>query len=184
MAIGIKVKKAFADCEPDASKFFGTPTVPLAWEETFDEDEIFFFQIRLRDIAALDTENRLPHSGYLYVFLHTEDGEYGLEADVRYCDSEPELAIDDFNLAVEGFEQYNNAYLMEFERQDADFEGTRLFGEPSDWNYAEHAPDLLMQFDPLDNDMGFLDHIDGLFYLFFGQDPLDLSQVYLQMEYS
>ena len=75
-AIKITVKKAPEPYDLGASKFFGTPTVPLAWDGDFYEDEIFFCQIKLSDIAQLDTENRLPHSGYLYIFLHTEDGKY------------------------------------------------------------------------------------------------------------
>ena len=98
-AIKITAKKAPEGYDLGASKFFGTPTVPLSWEEDFGDDEIFFCQIRLSDIAELDCENRLPHSGYLYIFLHTEDGKYHLGADVRYHDGEPELAIDDFNAA-------------------------------------------------------------------------------------
>ena len=85
-AIKITAKKAPEPYDLGASKFFGTPTVPLAWDGDFYEDEIFFCQIKLSDIAHLDTENRLPHTGYLYIFLHTEDGKYHLGADVRYHD--------------------------------------------------------------------------------------------------
>ena len=73
-------------------ELFGIPTVPLAWDGDFCDDELFFCQIKLSDIAHLDTENILPHSGYLYIFLHTEDGKYHLGADVRYHDGQPELA--------------------------------------------------------------------------------------------
>lgn len=59
MAIGIKVKKAPKDYYLGASKFFGAPTVPLAWEGDFYEDEIFLCQINLENIAHLDKENRL-----------------------------------------------------------------------------------------------------------------------------
>lgn len=184
MAIGIKVKKAPSDYDLGASKFFGTPTVPLAWEEDFYEDEIFLCQINLADIASFDHENRLPHTGYLYIFLHTDGGDYGLEADVRYFGGEPELAVDDFNLEVEGYERFNDAYLMEFCKVDDSEACTRLFGIPSDWNYQDAPPKLLLQFDPLDNDMGFLDHIDGFLYLFFEKNTNDVTKAYLQMEYS
>ena len=127
MAMGIKVKKATEGYDPGASKFFGAPTVPLAWETDFYEDEIFLCQIRLSDIAPLDKENRLPHTGYLYFFLHTDGGDYGLRADVRYCDGEPELAIDDFNAAVEGYERFNEAYVMDFCEVDGGENCTRLF---------------------------------------------------------
>ena len=184
MAIGIKVKKAPADHDLGASKFFGTPTVPLAWEGDFYEDEIFFCQINLADVAHLDKENCLPHAGYLYIFLHTDGGDYDLEADVRYFEGEPELAIDDFNLEVEGYEGFNDAYLMEFCEVDDAEACTRLLGVPNDWNYEDKPPKLLLQFDPLDSEMGFLDHLDGFLYFFFGKDENDLESVTLVEEYS
>ena len=184
MAIGIKVKKAPGHYDLGASKFFGTPTVPLAWEGDFYEDEIFLCQINLADIAQLDKENRLPHTGYLYIFLHTDGGDYNLEADVRYFDGEPELAIDDFNLEVEGYERFNDAYLMEFSAVDENEVCTRLFGVPSDWNYEDEPSKLLLQFDPLDSEMEFLDYLDGFLYFFLGKDENDLEGVTLVEEYS
>ena len=183
-AIRILAKKAPGTYDPGASKFFGTPTVPLAWEEDFDDDEIFFCQIRLSDIAALDRENRLPHTGYLYIFLHTGDGERRLGADVRYFDGQPELAFDGFNEAVEGYEGYGEAYLMEFSEADESEDCTRLFGEPSDWSYWEEPPKLLLQYDPLDNEMGFLDFLDGFVYFFFGEDEKDFEKITLMEEYT
>ena len=183
-AIRIKAQKAPEDYDLGASKFFGVPTVPLAWNGDFYDDELFFCQIRLSDIAHLDTENRLPHSGYLYVFLHTEDGKYHLRADVRYHDGAPELAIDDFNAAVMGYERYTEAYLMEFSAVDEDEICTRLFGNPSDWNYEDAPQKLLMQYDPLDNEMDFLDTLDGFVYLFFGENEKDLSDITLREEYT
>ena len=183
-AIKITAKKAPECYDLGASKFFGTPTVPSAWNGDFDDDELFFCQIRLSDIAELDKENRLPHTGYLYVFLHTEDGKYHLGADVRYHDGEPELAIDDFNAAMEGYEKYTEAYLMEFSEVDEDEICTRLFGVPSDWNYVDEPPKLLMQYDPLDNDMGFLDSLDGFVYVFFGENENELSAATLWEDYT
>ncbi|MBE6634383.1 MAG: DUF1963 domain-containing protein [Ruminococcaceae bacterium] len=184
MAIGIKVKKAPADYDLGASRFFGTPTVPLAWEGDFYEDEIFLCQINLADIAHFDKENRLPHTGYLYIFLHTDGGDYNLEADVRCFEGEPELAIDDFNHEVEGYERFNDAYLMEFREVDDNENCTRLLGLPSDWNYEDEPQKLLLQFDPLDSEMGFLDHLDGFLYFFFGKDENDFESVTLVEEYS
>lgn len=183
-AIKITVKKAPEGYDLGASKFFGTPTVPPAWGGDFYDDEIFFCQIKLSDIAELDRENRLPHTGYLYIFLHTEDGKYHLGADVRYHDGESELAIDDFNASVEGYEQYHDAYLIEFSEADEDEICTRLFGVPSDWNYGGESPKLLMQYDPLDNEMGFLDTLDGFFYFFFGDDEKDFEKIILMEEYT
>lgn len=183
-AIRIKMKKAPECYDLGASKLFGTPTIPAEWEKDFDEDEIFFCQIRLADIAALDEENRLPHTGYLYVFLHTEEGKYHLGADVRYYDGEPTLALGEFNEAVEGYERYSDAYLMEFSLTEEDEICTRLFGVPSDWNYVDEPPKLLLQYDPLDNDTDFLDDLDGFVYLFFGEDEKDLKKVTLMEEYT
>ena len=183
-AIKIISKKAPERYDLGASKFFGTPTVPGAWQEDFYDDEIFFCQIRLSDIAPLDTENKLPHTGYLYVFLHTEGNKYHLRADLRYYDGEPDMALDDFNTVVEGYEQYNEAWLMEFSETDENDICTRLFGVPSDWNYVDAPPRMLLQYDPLDNDMGFLDSLDGFVYLFFGEDEKDLHAVTLWEEYT
>ena len=183
-AIKIKAVKAPEKYDLGASKFFGTPTVPAKWNGDFYDDELFFCQIRLSDIAELDTENKLPHMGYLYVFLHTEDGKYHLGADVRYHDGEPELAIDDFNAEVEEFEGFTEAYLMEFSECDEYEICTRLFGIPSDWNYADEPPKLLMQYDPLDNETDFLDTLDGFVYLFFGEDERTLEDVTLTEEYT
>lgn len=184
MAIGIKVTKTPERYDLGASKFFGTPTVPLAWAEDFCEDEIFFCQIRLADIAALDPQNLLPHTGYLYVFLHTEDGNWCLRADVRYHDGEPELALEEFNSAVPGYERYEEAWLMEFLPVEDHADCNRLLGVPSDWNYEEQPPKLLLQYDPLDSEMDFLDAMDGFVYLFFGADDRDFSSVTLHAEYT
>ena len=48
-AIKITAKKAPKDYDLGASKFFGTPTVPPAWNGDFYDDELFFCQIRLSD---------------------------------------------------------------------------------------------------------------------------------------
>ena len=183
-AIKITAKKAPDGYDLGASKFFGTPTVPLAWDGDFYEDEIFFCQIRLSDIAELDKENRLPHTGYLYIFLETEEGNYHLKPDARYYDGEPELAIDDFNTAVEGYEHFNDAYLMNFSEVDENEICTKLFGSPSDWNYVDKPPKLLMQYDPLDNDTGFLDSLDGFIYFFFGENEKKFENVTLWEEYT
>lgn len=183
-AIKITAKKAPEGYDLAASKFFGTPTVPLAWGEDFYDDEFFLGQIRLSDIAGFDKENRLPHTRYLYFFLHTENGKYDLGADVRYHDGEPELAVDDFNTSVEDFERYTDAYLMEFSETDEDEVCTRLFGVPSDWYYEDTPPKLLLQHDPLDNEMNFLDDSDGFLYFFLGEEENDFEKVTLWEEYT
>lgn len=183
-AIAVAVSPAPTDYDLGVSKFFGAPTIPQEWLSTFDGDEIFFCQVRLAELAPFDPANRLPHTGYLYVFLHTGDGPYALRADVRYLPDEPDTVIEDFNAAVPEYERFTQAWRMEFSAADAEADGIKLFGTPSDWNYGDDAPPLLMQYDPLDSDMGFLDFLDGYLYLFFGADRRDLGAVTLHEEYS
>jgi len=184
MAIGIRAKKAPEGYDLGASKFFGTPTVPAAWDTAYEEDVIFFCQIRMADLAELDRENRLPHEGYLYIFLHTEEGKYHLTSTVRYADCEPGVALDDFNGEVEGYEKYTQAWLMEFFEAEDDAVCTRLFGTPSDWNYPDPPPELLFQYDPLDGEIDFLDDLDGFLYFFFGPENTGFDGVTLHSEYT
>ena len=164
-AIGIKIKKADENHDPCTSKFFGAPVLPAGWPEMFSEDIIFFGQIRLSDIAELDTENKLPHTGYLYLFLDIE--MYPYQAMAYYYDGEPNVVVDDFNEAEVQFAHLNEDWLMSFEPADEDFDGTRLFGVPS--SGYETDEELLLQFDPLAESTGFLDNIDGYAYFFFGE---------------
>ncbi len=172
-AIGINLTRADEGDDLGESKFFGTPTLPAAWVDDFYDSEMFLCQVRLADIAALDTENRLPHTGYLYVFLDLDAYPYSCR--VRYYDGEPDTAVDDFNLSVEGAEHLTDAYLMTFSEVAADAEGIKLFGTPADWSYGEEPPRLLLQYDPLVEDVGFLTELDGFAYLAFadGSDSLD-----------
>lgn len=182
MAIGIKVKKADKASNPGASKFFGDPTVPNAWVEKWSDDVLFFCQIRLSDIAELDSDNRLPHTGYLYIFLDTEVFPY--TPMVYYYDGEPDTVIDDFNEAETEFSHLTEAWEMEFTKADDDADGIKMFGIPSDWSYGEPVPKLFMQYDPLEAPMGFLDNADGFAYFVFGEDEKDLENISLQIERS
>ena len=164
-AIGIKIKKADEKHDCGASKFFGAPAIPAEWQERFSEDVIFFGQIRLSDIAELDTENKLPHTGYLYLFLDVE--MYPYQAMAYYYDGEPNVVIDDFNEAEPQFAHLNEDWLMSFEPADEASDGIRLFGVPS--SGYETDEELLLQFDPLAESTGFLDNIDGYAYFFFGE---------------
>ncbi len=164
-AIKIKLKKAKKNYDLRASKLFGAPVFPQAWIDRFTEDIIFFGQIRLADIAELDTENKLPHTGYLYLFLDTE--VYPYTAMLDYYDGEPNLVIDDFNEVEPRFEHLTQAFAMSFEEAEEDCDGSRLFGVPS--SDCGEDGELLMQFDPLDESTGFLEDIDGYAYFFFGE---------------
>ena len=172
-AIGITVTKAQEKYDLGASKFFGVPTIPSEWKSDFVDDELFFCQIRLADIAEHDTENNLPHTGYLYVFL--DIGVYPYKARVRYFDGEPDMAVDDFNEDFWDEGNFADAWLMSFAEAEEDADGIKLFGVPADWSYGEEPPRLLMQYDPLASDMGFMDSIDGFAYFVLaeGSDKLE-----------
>ena len=92
MAIGMTLKRPEGEYDLGASKFFGNPTIPGAWLEELDEELMFFAQIRLADIAELDRENRLPHTGYLYFFVDA-DAHMGADARavVRYSPKDPDV---------------------------------------------------------------------------------------------
>ena len=172
-AIGIKIYKPTGNYDLGASKFFGAPVMPAEWQNMFSDDVIFFAQIRLSDIAELDTENRLPHTGYLYLFLDVE--MYPYQALAYYYDGEPNVVIDDFNEAEPQFAHLNEDWLMTFEATDEAAEGIRLFGIPS--SGYEGDGELLLQFDPLAADTGFLDNIDGYAYFFFGKYRSDIDAI-------
>ncbi len=183
-AIHLKVVPAEGEYDLGRSKFLGRPTLPEGWSEQFGESVLFLVQIRLEEIKDLDPENLLPHTGYLYFFLDTEDSEYNLKPIVRYYPGEPTEVIDEFNSLVPGFESFTSDWLIEFEPCDEGDTGNKLLGIANDWNYAGEAPKLLFQYDPLDSEMGFLSHLDGLIYFFFGEDPKDFDQITIQEEIS
>ncbi|MCI6008387.1 hypothetical protein ACTQ3M_03660 [Oscillospiraceae bacterium LCP25S3_E10] len=181
-AIGIKVTKADGNYDLGASKFFGAPVIPGEWQNIFSDTEMFFCQIKCDDIALLDVENRLPHKGYLYVFLDIKS--YPFKPRVLYYSGQPTIVVDDFNKDVPGAEHLTNEWLMSFEPADEAGDGIRLLGVPTDWNYAEPAPDVFMQYDPLEADMGFQDSVDGYVYLLFGEKSNDLGDITYREERS
>lgn len=164
-AIGITVKKAEGEYDEGASKFFGSPAVPSDWQNIFNDDEMFFCQIRCSDLIDFDTDNRLSHSGYIYVFLDVS--EYPYKPRVMYYDGEPDTVIDDFNSEVEKASHLTDEWLMSFSLVEEDAEGNKLLGVPADWNYDGEKPDVFLQYDPLASDMGFEDSVDGYLYLMF-----------------
>lgn len=186
-AIKLKIKQTSEAYDPSVSKFLGSPTLPEGMLETLEGDVIFLLQINLEEIKDLDRENRLPHTGYLYFFLNVADGIYDLKPIVKYAPGEPTVLVDNFNEIVEGFEPFVEEYPIEFELVDEEGDGfgTKLFGVPADWNYAEEPPKLLLQFDPLEPGLGIFDSIDGLLYFFFDEkEPENLEKVNLVEEYS
>ena len=184
MAIRLKVRKAEGDYDLGASKFLGGPVLPEKWMDSFSDDTIFLMQIRLEDIKDLDEENLLPHEGYLYFFLDVSNSEYSMVPIVKYLKEEPTHYLSEFNGIVDGYEEFINDYLIEFEKCD-DFEsGNKLLGKPNDWNYQDEPNQLLFQFDPLDSEMGIFSHLDGYLYFFFGKDKKTFKDVVLLEEIS
>ncbi len=172
-AIQITLKKAENGYDPAASKFFGAPVVPEEWLDKFSDDTIFFGQIRLADLAAYDPEHRLPHTGYLYLFLDTAVYPYVPWA--AHYDGEVQVVIDDFNDSVPDFSHLNQAFLMSFSEAEETADGTKLFGVPV--SEPDEDGELLLQFDPLAAPTGFLEEIDGYAYFFFGKGERRLADV-------
>ncbi len=165
MSYSIKLKLTKTEkSENCMSHLFGSPVIPLSLQDTvndLDADIMFFGQLDLSKLEGIDSNNKLPHKGYLYLFLDT--AYYPYEAKVLYSEEEPICVIDEFNSEVEEFKSFTVPYAIDFEKCENDCEGTKLFGSPScEWDCED---ELLMQFDPLDNDTGFLSSIDG--YAFF-----------------
>ena len=187
MAIGIKLKKENGEHDLGVSKFFGTPTLPMGMMEELSPDAVFVAQLQLSALACFDKEDRLPHEGYLYIFLETEDDTpySGKKAVVIYTKEEPAVAVDNFNEVSPMPNGLNEDYLIEFFEADDDYDGIKLFGEPSDWGYAEDYPELLLQFDPLaTSDLDFFTCMDGYIYFFFGEDKCKWEDVVVHFEYS
>ena len=186
-AIKMNLSKPEGIYDPTQSRFFGAPAIPLWMEEQIEEDEVFLAQIRLADIAELDTENVLPHEGWLYFFIKAEDGSAWTpkQAVVRYSKDEPQMIIDDFNEASPIPEGLNEPWLIEFEAaEEKDDSGMKLLGEPYDWNYEDPAPMLLLQYDPLDSPSDFLSEMDGVAYFFAGEDKEKFTDAVWHAEYS
>ena len=178
--IKIKTKRAEGEYDVGASKMFGDPVLTEELYESLPPTAMFLMQIRLEDIKDLDEENLLPHEGYLYFFLDTEDGLYNLKPIVRYVKEEPTQHITGFNETIEEFEKYNHDFLVEFEKCDESEDGNKLLGVAGSWQYQEEPNQLLLQIDPLaDPEMGILEVLDGFLYFFFGEDKKDFNQVTL-----
>ena len=183
-AIRLKVKKAEGKYDLGVSKFLGNPVLPEKWINAFDDTTIFLLQIRLEDIKDLDKDNLLPHTGYLYFFLDISNSEYSLKPIVKYYKGEPTTCLNGFNDIVDGYEAYVDDYLIEFEECDDYETGNKLLGKPNDWNYAGEPKQLLLQFDPLDSEMGLFSHLDGLIYFFMGEDKKTFKDVEIIEEIS
>lgn len=167
-AIALKVRKVSVGevMDDGCSKFYGNPTLPEKLLNKYPENYFFFLQIKCEDLKGLDSENRLPHKGYLYFFIDTFD----LTISVDYALEEPKYLVDDFNVMEEFGNELTTAYVIEFEVVDKYYTGTKLLGYPS--NYVDEYDDkmgMLLQYDPLDFDVSFLNTCDGYAFVFFGK---------------
>ncbi len=161
-----------------ASKFFGNPVFPGEWFGTdyFDDEKAFMCQINLKDIAPFDTDNLLPHEGYLYFFIDPRD--YTRSFKVRYYEGEPDEVYESYNFDRQGNvdDDIMTEYRMTFKKEEEErTDGAKLLGLP---HIMEHkvlldGEKLLFQFDPLASDMEFLDDVGGLLYFII--DDVDLK---------
>ena len=184
-AIKLKVKKASGDYDVGCSKMLGDPVLPEGMLEELPPTAMFLMQIKLEDIKDLDVENKLPHKGYLYFFLDVEDDIYNLKPIVKYFDGEPKVHVTAFNEAVEGFEEFNKDFIIEFEKCDESDAGNKLLGCPGDWQFSEEPDELLFQLDPMDSEeMGLFPTFDGMMYFFFGKDKRDFDAITFVEDFS
>ena len=186
-AIRMKLSKPQGEFDPTRSKFYGDPAIPMWMEDEIEEDEVFLAQIRLSDIAALDTGNIFPHEGWLYFFIKAEYGSAWTSKDavVRYSKEEPQVVLLDFNAESTIPDKMNETCLIDFEVAEKDDDsGMKLLGKPFDWNYADPAPLLLLQYDPLDSPSSFLEEMDGMVYFFAGEDMETFADAVWHAEYS
>lgn len=183
MAIGMKLTRSAEPLSPERSKFFGSPTMPLAWGGDFYDDTLFFCQINLEETAPFDKDGVLPREGFLYIFLDTEGGEYNLLPIVRYSDA-PDAIFTDFNSEVPGFEKYTTDVAIEFFECDDFADGMKLLGYCNDWQYEGEPARLLMQVDHYDEELDFLSFHDGYTYITLGEDTEEFTDVSIMQEYS
>ncbi len=154
--IGIKVEKAHGEYDPGTSKFFGSPTMPEEWlsDGTVGDDDFFFCQLRLSEFTDYDKGNLLPKKGFIYIFLTDDKGTF--IPNVRYCETEPDTLIDDFNAGFDSYGDIETEYSIDFFETDDSTDGTRLLIENGD-NI------ILLQYDPLDDNMPeFLGETEGI----------------------
>lgn len=170
MAIGLQFEKSDKPLV-GFSKWWGAPDLPEDWDYPCAEDGnplTFVCQIRCEDIAAIDTEGLLPHTGMLYFFAqigeyvqvmdiaegeHNGLGEWGEDAyRVLYspsCDNlEPfEIIYDD------GEPAFLEAEAISFTQVSELHDSFKLLGKPYYEEVAEQYEDsvCLLQIDENDD---------------------------------
>lgn len=144
--IGIKVEKSHGEYDPGTSKFFGSPTMPEKWlsDGTIGDEDFFFCQLKLSEFKNYYKENIIDHKGFIYIFLTEKDGDF--IPNIRYCESEPDTLIDDFNAGFEFLGDVETEFSIDFFDTDDAEDGTRIFVKNGD-------EITLLQYDPLDDGM-------------------------------
>ena len=135
-SIRIKFGARGSDADRMASRFFGDPFVPASLADKFDEDFIFLAQIRLADLAELDTANALPHNGYLYLFIDAE--MYPSDELYIFCEHAnevPDTLLSGFNSRSPVKIGLDKGWDVRFEKAHAEYSGTKLLGSSADGNH-------------------------------------------------
>lgn len=162
--IGITVEKAHGEYDPGTSKFFGAPTMPEEWlsDGTINDEDFFFCQLKISELKKFDKDGLLPQKGFIYIFLSFEDGKF--LPNIRYCNSEPDTLIDDFNAGFDFLGDTDTEYSIDYFETDNAEDGTRLIVENDD-NV------ILLQYDPLDDNMpSFLADTEKIAYISIAKD--------------
>ncbi len=162
--IGITVEKAHGEYDPGTSKFFGAPTMPEEWlsDGTINDEDFFFCQLKISELKKFDKDGLLPQKGFIYIFLSFEDGKF--IPNIRYCNSEPDTLIDDFNAGFDFLGDTDTEYSIDYFETDKAEDGTRLIVENDD-NV------ILLQYDPLDDNMpSFLADTEKIAYVSIAKD--------------
>ncbi len=144
--IKLSVEKTFGDFDEGTSKFFGAPTMPEEWlsDGTVGDEDFFFCQIKLSELAQYGKSDLLLPKGFLYIFLTKENNESYIP-NVRLTKEEPDTLIDDFNFGFDFLGDTDAEFSIDFKSENEQNE-TALFIEEND-NI------ILLQYDPLDDNM-------------------------------
>ncbi len=178
------------------SHWWGAPDlpedVPYPYEtiededDTYDEPLTFICQIRLKDIAELDHENRLPHKGILYFFAPIDYflGEsespldYHTAPVVIYSEQEDGLEPYDLHWEDTGESIFRPAEGIRFEKAEEEAsDGHILLGRPYQDEIADAHPGCisLLQLDEDDRwNMRFFDC--GMYYFLISEEALENRQ--------
>lgn len=164
--IGINVEKAHGEYDPGTSKFFGAPTMPEEWlsDGTINDEDFFFCQLKISEFKKYDKNGLLPQKGFIYIFLSFEDGKF--IPNVRYCNTEPDTLIDDFNAGFDFLGDTDAEYSIDFFETELGNDGTKLLKE-------EGENIILLQYDSLDDNMpSFLADTEKIAYISVNKEDL------------